>query len=160
MPTRTKFPSEYFDSNPFEGESLDDIYRRLQWGNEPNEVLEIDAPEPLVALGEAAQLVLAHCRLQWDEGEAHLAIGAESNKIYIFPRGAAKIPDEGFEPLGESEQIDYYSDKGAEAGYYYHEHEAPFPQVTAAPGGFFVIEPQVSEDGERSYAVSDEGIIG
>lgn len=160
MPTRDKYPAEYFDSNPFEGESLQGMYKRLQWGNEPREVFEIEAPEPLVALGEAAQLFLPDRILQWEEGEAHLAIGAETNRIYIFPVGSEEIPEDGFKSMGESTQIDYYSDKGKEAGYYYHEHESPFPTVYAAKGGYFVIEPEENEDGTRSYAVSDEGIIG
>ena len=159
MPTRDKFPAEYFDGNPFEGETLEGIYKRLQWGNDPNEVIEIDAPEPLVSLGQAAMLVLADRTLVWEEGEAHLAIGAESNKIYIFPVGARVIPESGYSPMGETEQVDYFSDKGDEPGHYYHEHEEPYPQVFAAPGGFFVIEPEIV-DGTRSYAVSDEGIIG
>lgn len=159
MPGRSDFPDAYFDGNPFDGESLEDMYRRLQWGNDPQEILEIDAPEPLVALGQPAQVILDEYKITWEEGEAHLAVGQHSNRLYIFPAGTTHIPETGYEDLGESEQIDYFSDKGDEAGYYYHEHEAPFPHVLKGPGDIFVIEPETL-DGRRSYAVSDEGIIG
>jgi hypothetical protein len=159
MPGRSDFPSEYFDSNPFDGETVEDMYRRLQWGNEPTEIVEIEAPEPLVSLGCAAKLILQDRAIEWDEEESHLAVGRNSNKLYIFPKGAREIPQDGYAPIGESVQIDYYSEKGSEDGYYFHEHETPYPQVYAAPGGFFVLEPEV-EGETRSYAVSDEGIIG
>jgi hypothetical protein len=159
MPTRDKFPAEYFEGNPFEGKTPIEIYRKIQWGNEPRELLPIDAPEPLIALGEAAQLILGDRVIEWDEGEAHLAIGAESNKLYIFPVGTKRIPESGYEAIGEVEQTDYYSDKGGEPGYYYHEHDAPYPQAFQTAGNCFVIEPE-TEDGVRSYAVGEEGIIG
>lgn len=159
MPGRSDFPAAYFDTNPFDGETVEDMYRRLQWGNEPQEIIEIDAPEPLVSLGCAAKLIMERFSFEWDEDESHLAVGRDSNKLYIFPKGATHIPTTGYEPIGESVQIDYYSEKGGDPGYYYHEHEAPFPQVYEAPGGYFVLEPE-SDDGARSYAVSEEGIIG
>jgi hypothetical protein len=159
MPTRKDFPAEYFEGNPLEGADLEEAYRRLQWGNEPRELIDIDAPEPLVALGEAARLELADRVITWDEGEYHLAIGLETNKVYLFPKDLRVIPDSGYESVGEVEQTDYYSDKGAEEGYYYHEHEAPFPECLMHPSGVIVLEPIETEEG-RSYAVSDEGIIG
>ena len=164
MPTRDKYPKKYFEGNPMEGETPLEIYKRLQWGNEPNEVVEVDAPEPLVALGHVAKLVLEDRIIEWDEGEAFLAVGADSNRLYIFPVGTTEIPHDGYEEVSQADQTDYTSAKGEGEGepkYYFHEHETPFPMVHvhAQSGDIFVIEPE-TVDGERSYAVSDEGIIG
>jgi hypothetical protein len=161
MPTRDKYPRDYFESNPFEGEDPENVYRRIRWGKEPDSVREIEAPEPLVSLGDAAAVVLTQgVACLFDEGEADLAVGVESNKVYIVPKGLEEIPKDNYEYLGESRQIDYISVKGDEDGYYYHEHEKPYPKVYIhAVSGVLVVEPSEHE-GRRSYAVSDEGIIG
>lgn len=159
MPKRNNYPKKYFTGNPLEGEP-EDIYRRIQWGNEPREIIPIEAPEPLVALGEVARLELEDVVFHWDEGEAHIAVGAESNRVYIFSPDEEEIPAEGYREVGQVERTDYYSDKGGEPGYYYHEHEEPYPQcLIHSEKSVIILEPEETEDG-RSYAVSDEGIIG
>ena len=50
------------------------------------------------------------------------------------------------------------SEKGGEAGYYYHDHEKPYPTIYGYEDHFVCI-PARHRKG-RSYAVNDEGIIG
>jgi hypothetical protein len=166
MPIRDSFPKEYFDGNPYEGETPEEAYKRLRWGNEPNEVFEIDAPEPMATIGTVAKLIAQGGSVSYTEAEApYLAVGLETNRVYIVPRrpdgGPVDIPSGPYTDLGLIQQIDYYSDKGGEEAYYYHEHEAPFPSLCIHEGsGVALIEPDEMEDGSRSYAVGDEGIIG
>ena len=166
MPIRDKFPKAYFDGNPYKGESPEDIYRRLRWGNEPRMSFEGNDPESMVSIGEVAQLVFHDVAVTWDESEApYLAIGADSNRLYVVPRDAdgapVEIPSGPYERVEELEQIDYYSDKGQDDAYYYHEHEEPFPVLYIhRESGVCYIEPAEMEDGSRSYAIGDEGIIG
>jgi hypothetical protein len=148
MPTRKDFPKKYFTDNPLEGDPVD-AYRRIQWGNEPTDILSIDAPEPLVALGNAAQLVLGDRRLEFEEGEAFIAIGVESNRVYILPKGTTEVPEDGYESQGEVRQTDYVSGKGGEEAYYFHEHEGPFPDCLLHPSGVIVLEPIETEDCRR-----------
>lgn len=165
MPERDKFPKEYFTGNPLEGDPVD-AYRRLQWGNEPREILEIEAPEPLAVLGDAAQLKFVGGGKQaFEEGEFFLAVGVETNHVYLVPKDAAGKPkdfpqdfDDEMEAIAEIKQTDYTSEKGGDDAYYFHEHEGPFP-VLYGVDGFYVLLPADSEEG-RSYAVNDEGIIG
>jgi len=162
MPERDRYPKEYFEENPFEGENPEDIYRRIRWGKEPDSVREIEAPESLVSMGDAAMVIMTGgLAYAFDEGEADLAIGSESNLVYIVPKGVEEIPHDGYSYLGETSQVDYISVKGDEEGYYYHEHEPPYPTVFMhEETGVLVVLPAEQEDGSRSYAVSDEGIIG
>lgn len=166
MPIRDSFPKEYFDGNPYEGETPEDAYKRLRWGNEPNEVFEIDAPEPMATIGTVAKLIADGGTVEYSEGEApFLAIGLETNKVYIVPMNQdgspVNVPEGPYVDMGRIRQIDYYSDKGGEEAYYFHEHEEPFPFLCIhETSGVALIEPEEMEDGSRSYAVGDEGIIG
>lgn len=164
MPERDKYPREYFEGNPYEAETPWEMYEKLRWGNASQETFEVDAPEAMATLGDVAVLDLGDCQIRFDEDEApYLAVGHESNRLYIVPadeNGPVDIPESGFVDLGEVRQIDYYSDKGGEAAYYYHEHEAPYPRLLIHPCGVMMLEPSEMEDGSRSFAVSDEGIIG
>ena len=54
---RHKFDPEIFTANPLEGRTPEEAYRLLRWGNAARQTFTIQAPEPLVALGELAQLV-------------------------------------------------------------------------------------------------------
>lgn len=165
MPVRDKFPSEYFDSNPLEGEGPHGAYRRLQWGNEPNTTYELEAPEHMAVLGQLAKLVYVGGKKQtFREGEMFVAVGTRTNRVYLVPivRGAPVDFARDFlarcEPLVRLKRIDYYSEKGGESGYYYHDHERPYPMLYT-DGEHFVLEPAAHRGG-RSYAVNDEGIIG
>lgn len=160
MPERDYFPKRYFEANPFERASLTEIYERVQWGNEPDHVREIEAPEAMVKLGDMKLMEIDGAILEWDEGEAVLAIGQESNLLYIIPVDVKEIPVEGYEPFGEVFQTDYLSTKGGDDGHYYHEHEEPYPYLVKHDSGVMVLLPSLLEDGSRSYAVGEEGIIG
>jgi hypothetical protein len=166
MPGRKDFPQAYFDENPYEGLSPEEVYTRLQWGNEPQTLFEVDAPEAMVTLGELAALYTEGDEVDYSEEEApYLALGADSNRLYIVPKDEHGAPVDV--PLGpyvevcELTQTDYYSDKGGESAYYYHEHEDPYPTLYInLQSGVMIIEPAQTEDGARSYAVGDEGVIG
>lgn len=160
MPKKRDFPREYFEGNPFEGMSPQEIYEKIQWGKAPEAIREIDAPEPLVGLGRVARIQTADGRVyEFEDGEKELAVGAYSNMLFVFPVGAEAIPGDGYEPIGVAVQTDYYSEKGDEEGYYYHHHEEPFPTIWTINKEYWLLVPE-SEDGERSYAVAEEGIIG
>lgn len=166
MPVRDLFPKEYFDGNPYEGETPEDAYRRLRWGNEPAETFVIEGPEDMATIGTVAQVITDRGTVKYEEHEApYLAIGLQTNRVYIVPMHEGKpvgaIPDGPYEELATISQIDYYSDKGGEEAYYFHEHEEPYPTIYLdEASGVGVIEPAEMEDGSRSYAVGDEGIIG
>lgn len=166
MPIRDKFPKKYFDGNPYEGETPEEMYRRLRWGNEPTETFDLEMPESMVSLGEVAMVVLDGKSTKFLEHEApYMAIGAASNQIYIVPKDdngqPVDVPVGPYVEIGTIRQIDYYSDKGGTDAYYYHEHEEPFPKVYMhMESGVCVVEPAEMEDGSRSYAVGDEGVIG
>lgn len=165
MPVRDKFPKGYFEDNPFEDLSAEEMYEALRWGNEPAEVFDIDGPEDMATLGTVAMLDLAHGRATFTEEEApYLALGTESNYLYIVPRVNGEpvdIPEGPYVAVGELQQTDYYSDKGGEEAYYYHEHEEPFPTLYMhLETGVCIVEPANMEDGSRSYAVGEEGVIG
>lgn len=164
MPIRDKFPTEYFQGNPLAGESPESAYRRLQWGNNPRNAWTIEAPEPMAVLGELAKLVLGSQVSKFREGAYYVSVGVRSNLVYIVPigrRGPLDFPT-GFmskiEPIGVLTRIDYYSDKGGDKGYYYHDHEKPYPMLYRYKGHMVILP--AKHRGGRSYAVNDEGIIG
>jgi hypothetical protein len=166
MPIRDKFPSEYFAGNPYEGLSPEEIYQKLQWGNDPKAVFEVDAPEPLVTLGDVAMLVSESEQVEFTEDEApFLALGVESNRLYIVPKDEngepIDVPEGPYEEVCQLVQTDYYSEKGGDDAYYFHEHEAPYPTLYIhLETGVMLVEPAETGEGVRSYAVSDEGVIG
>jgi hypothetical protein len=164
MPERDKFPREYFDGNPYEGETPEGAYRRIRWGNEPQEIFDIEAPEPLATIGDLAQLVMEDGTIQFLEHESpFVAVGTHSNVIYFVPKVDGKpmdIPDSGYEFAGFVSRMDYFSDKGGNDAYYYHDHEPPFPILYMHDSGVGMLVPSECEDGSRSYAVGDEGVIG
>ena len=165
MPERDNFPSEYFDGNPYETETPEGTYRRIRWGNEPSEVFSIEAPEPLATLGDVAQICTQSGSTGYSEDEApFLALGTVSNRLYMVPKigkNPVDIPDGPYEYVGTVIQLDYYSDKGGEEAYYFHEHEPPYPRLYMhLESGVCILEPQQLPGGGRSYAVGDEGVIG
>lgn len=172
MPKRSERDSygDVFEGNPYEGVEPLDMYAELQWDKDPEAVWEIDAPEPLVALGELAGFDFGEDIETWSEEDApFLAVGRDSNRLYVLPKdedGApvARVPR--FNPhsprwrcLGPVSQTDYYSDKGNEPAYYYHEHEDPHPTVWEHDSGCRVVVP-ARHKGRRSYAVGKAGIVG
>lgn len=165
MPERDNYPEEYFSGNPFEGKDAFEVYRELRWDNDWNEAFELDAPEPMASIGELARLELDNDIFEWSENEApFLAVGVDSNALYIIPQDSdgnpVDVPTGEYQVIGEVVQTDYYSDKGNEDAYFYHEHEFPYPILAVHPeSGVSVILPQAN-DGRRSFAVSREGIIG
>ncbi len=166
MPIRDRFPKEYFQGNPLNGETPHGAYKRLQWGNEPKDTYRIEAPEPMSVLGELAKLWFPGGKKQtFREGELFVSVGIKSNRVYFVPIGrggrAVDFPKRFYqviEPISELKRTDYYSDKGGEPGYYYHDHEKPYPMLYGADD-HFVLMP-AKHNGGRSYAVNDEGIIG
>lgn len=165
MPERDKFPKEYFDGNPYEDNTPEETYQRIQWGNNPKEIFNIEAPEPLAALGCVAQICTPKGNVQFSEFEApFLALGTYTNKLYFVPKigdEPVDIPYGPYNHIGIVTQLDYYSDKGGAEAYYYHEHEPPYPHLYQnKESGVCVLIPSKCEDGSRSYAVGDEGVIG
>lgn len=166
MPVRDRFPASYFESNPLEGSNPHEAYKRLQWGNSPRNTFKLEAPEPMAALGELAKLFYVGGKVQsFREGELYVAIGTRSNCYYLVPMDGSGRPQDfpknfhsQCEPMAVIRRIDYYSDKGGEAGYYYHDHERPYPTLYGCDD-HFVCVPARHRRG-RSYAVNDEGIIG
>lgn len=161
---------DVFEGNPYDGVEPDSMYRDLQWGNEPNAVWEIDGPEPMVAIGELAGFDWGSEGLElWGEDEApYLAVGRDSNALYVVPRdGDGPIDfvppfdhaDPDWRALGTVRQTDYYSSKGGDDAYYYHNHEAPYPTVWEHTTGVRVVVP-ARHKGRRSYAVGKAGIVG
>ena len=153
-----------FNGNPFKGKSPVSVYKEIQWGNEPNEIIDIESPEPLVALGYLAKLFFTtgH-KLSFRKGLWHLALGIESNNLYLFPKNSTFIPEDehGWNNSGKKlKQTDYYSDKGGDDCYYFHKHESPYPYLFSHESGTaHIIVPQ-NHNGRRSYAVIKEGIVG
>ncbi len=164
--------SEVFDGNPFEDFAPIEMFEDLQWGNPVTNEWEFDAPEPMVALGELAGLGYEGkpAELFDDDGTApFLAVGRDSNDLWVIPKaengGPVDVPefdadDPDWREVGEVSQTDYYSGKGGEDGYYYHNHEGPYPVVWEHVDGCRYIMPAVTNDGMRSYAVGKAGIVG
>lgn len=160
-----------FEDNPFADLPPLEAFAELQWNKTPDAVWNIDAPEPLLAIGDLAGLDWGHDDFElFDESEApYLAVGQDSNMLYIVPKSARGAPLERipkFNPrsrawahLGSVRQTDYYSDKGDDPAYYYHNHERPYPHVWLHTSGVRVIVP-AKHKGRRSYAVAREGIVG
>lgn len=164
MPKRSDrkvFPG-VFGKNPFHGMNPEDIYKEIQWGNSPKEIIDIDAPEALISLGTLARLVFSDGALKFSKNKYNLAIGSNSNLLYIFPTWQNYIPelDENWYGSFLVKEIHYYSDKGGEDCYYYHKHEKPYPLLlTYYDKTAHIIAPQ-KFNGQRSYAVIKEGIVG
>jgi hypothetical protein len=166
VPIRDKFPSEYFANNPLEGETPHGAYKRLQWGNRAKHAWDIESPEPMAVLGRLAKIVFVHGNRQsFDDWRYYVAVGTSSNMVYLVPMDNRRRPEpfpidflRGAEAILRVRQIDYYSEKGGEDGYYYHEHESPYPMLYGNDG-HCLLEP-ARHRGGRSYAVNDEGIIG
>jgi hypothetical protein len=165
MPVRDRFPTDYFDKNPLAGENALGAYRRLQWGNKPRYTWRIEAPEPMAVLGRLAKLVFAGKGQQnYPDWSMFVSVGTRTNRVYLVPmKGRKPVPfplrfNQRCEAIVKLRRIDYYSEKGNEEGYYYHDHEPPFPTLRGL-NDHFVIMP-AKHRGGRSYAVNDEGIIG
>lgn len=164
---RHKFPKGIFKGNPLAGMSAEEAYKLLRWGNAPKQSFTIDAPEPLVAMGEVAAIYLLDGRQQqWEDDGASpfLAIGKHTNIIYFVQRaedgGPARVISSGpYHELGLCRRVDYFSDKGGEPAYYYHDHEPPYPVLFFEPRGTMVLLPQ-AHNGGRSFAVAEGGIVG
>ncbi len=168
MPKRSdrQYFSESFGRNPYESEDLQDMYKRLRWGNKPNRKYPFNAPEPMVTIGEVAKIRCKNgdlCNFEEEYGP-YLAVGRNSNLLYVVPKHPDSrpfdVPDDNYRFVTKIIGIDYFSDKGGEMVYYYHDHEAPYPSLMQHPKGVCFIQPAITEDGLRSYAVDDAGIIG
>jgi hypothetical protein len=157
--------AERFEGNPLEHLEPLEAYEAVRWGNPATELFELEGPEPdVIGLGRLALLELERAVYQWTDQDApYLGIGLQSNRLYAFPVG----PDGGprslegpFENVGEVWETHYTGPKGGEDAYWYHEHEAPYPELYENPHtGAMVIEP-AEYDGGPSYVVGPEGIIG
>jgi len=169
MPKRSErdmFDEKIFEENPFADDKPEAIYRKLKWGNEPKKLFPIDAPEPLVCLGEVAQLIAdnKHVKKYREGSGPFLAIGAHSNYVWFIPqkRGVPvrRVPKNGYVEVCRIRQTDYLSDKGGEDAYYYHKHERPYPMLWMhEKSGCMVLAPALFK-GRKSYAVAIEGIVG
>jgi hypothetical protein len=166
MPRRSdrEIYGNIFDQNPFEDFELEDMYRELRWGNDPQEIFDINSPEPLVALGNLARLKTNVSDLKWNEDESpFLAVGRDSNSLYIIPQDSdgnpLDVPDDGYHVVADIKQTDYFSDKGGDDCYYYHNHENPYPKLLVHDNGVAIIVPTTYKN-KRSYAVGKEGIVG
>jgi len=168
MPKRSEreiFGDKVFETNPFENEDPEKIYNELQWGNDPNEILDIEAPEALVNLGYVAEIHFKREVEKFDEKSYYLAVGADSNFVYFIPCNIQfNIPNfdssNGEWDLGpEVKETHYISDKGGEECYYYHKHEKPYPNIWKHVTGICLLIP-ADLNGQRSYAVIKEGIVG
>lgn len=167
MPIRDKFPSKYFDGNPFEGLNPHEVYKKLQWGNKPKNTWMIEAPEPMCVLGRLAKLRMAQTNREqkFRDYSYYVTTGVYSNHVYFVPivRGHkpasfAKDFLQRAAPIAKISRTDYFSEKGGDEGYYYHDHEPPYPTLLEY-GGHYILAP-AQHRGARSYAVGSEGIIG
>lgn len=163
MPKRSDrkvFPGS-FGANPFTNLTPEEIYKEIQWGNNPKKVISVEAPEPLVFLGYLAKIKFTKGLVSFAKDDYNLAIGSNSNILYIFPVGETNIPevDETWTAGNLVKETHYYSDKGGDDCYYYHKHEKPFPILLSHPDSVHIIAPQ-DFNGQRSYAVIKEGIVG
>lgn len=166
MPIRDKFPKGYFEGNPFDGDSPERLYEKIQWGNRPNDSRAFRAPESMAAIGRLAKLFLIDGRQQeFRDMDYFVAVGGKSNWVYFVPideKGRALDFPKKFwekcEGIGRVIRTDYYSEKGGDKGYYFHDHEKPFPML-CGHGEHYALRP-AKVGGGRSYAVGPEGIIG
>ena len=163
MPERDTY-AHRFTGNPLDRDPLE-AYRTLQWGKAHENTWEHDGPEDLVCLGSLAALELEDGReAKWSERRApFLAVGVSSNDLYAVPKRRngepVSVPDGPYHYVGQVGRTDYYSDKGNEPGYYYHEHQNPYPALYESDGGVLLWRP-ARHRGRRSYVVAKEGIIG
>lgn len=161
-----------FDGNPFEGLNPNQVYKELRWGDVPVEKWKIDSPEPLVSLGELAALFLSRAknpREEWPEDEGpFVAVGTRTNRVYLLPRiedgGPARkvtrFNPKTWQEQGKVRRTDYFSVKGGEPAYYYHDHQSPLPSLWEHPStGVRLLVPAVHK-GKPSYGVVTEGIVG
>jgi hypothetical protein len=165
MPERLKY-AHLFSGNPFEGKDYGEVFSLLHWGNQYNHMIPIDAPEPLIMLGMMARFQLdGGQELHFDDGEAFIAVGHASNRIYVVPRKynrPVNVPKftVGLARVGRVKRTDYLSTKGgAREHYYYHDHEEPLPTLYTHPTGVGYVRP-AKHNGGPSYAVGKEGIVG
>lgn len=165
MPERLRY-AHLFTGNPFAGKGVEETFSLLHWGNRHEHLTEIDAPEPLVMVGMMAALALENgAELRFKSGEAFLAMGHRSNRLYVVPRKNNKPVDvpafsRSMRCIGKVVRTDYLSTKGGnQEHYYYHEHEHPFPTLYTHPTGVGYLRP-ARHNGKASYAVGKEGIVG
>lgn len=166
MPERLKY-AHLFKGNPFASKNVKQTFSLLHWGNAHEYETEIDAPEPLVMLGVMAKFILEgkSTELVFRKGEAFLAVGHKSNRLYVVPRkGNSPIDVPPFsrkmQRVGKVAQTDYWANKGGTTEhYYYHEHEQPYPTLYIHKSGVgYLIAARYN--GGPSYAVGKEGIVG
>lgn len=168
MPEREKY-AHLFERNPFEGKNPTEVFSLLHWGNSHARQWEIDAPEPLVMLGTPKLLISPNSvEFQFADGEAFLAVGTKTNRLYIIPR-VNNLPLRVIPPFSHRtatfvdkiKQTDYLAVKGGNReDYYYHKHEKPYPGLWlnhAAGVGYLIA---ANNNGKPSYAVGKEGIVG
>jgi hypothetical protein len=162
-----------FEGNPYDNHTTEEMYESLRWDNSPNALYEIDAPEPMATIGDVAKLKIKNpvkgkrTYNFKEESAPFLAVGKDSNQLYIVPKDGEyplNVPEldlesDEWEFRGEVKETHYYSDKGEDNAYYYHEHQKPFPELYVHETGVGVLVP-ADNDGEPSYAVIKEGIIG
>lgn len=165
MPERLRY-AHLFTGNPFASKTPQETFSLLHWGNRFERLIEIDAPEPLVMLGMTAALALENgSELRFKSGEAFLAIGHKSNRLYVVPRRNNQPVDvpafsKSLRRIGRVVRTDYLSTKGGnQEHYYYHEHEPPYPTLYTHPTGVGYLRP-ARHNGGASYAVGKEGIVG
>jgi hypothetical protein len=171
MPKRSE-REEYFDkfneNNPYKNKTAHYLYKSLRWGNAAKDAFEIDGPEDMATLGDLAQIKFEDSWLnqKYHESDApFLAVGKHSNYLYIVEKDETfapiNIPSSGYKFVGLAKRIDYYSDKGNEKAYYYHNHEKPYPEVFIhKTKNIMIIKPSILENGMPSFIVREEGIIG
>jgi hypothetical protein len=166
MPERLRY-AHLFKGNPFASKGVRETFNLLHWGISHKHESEIDAPEPLVMLGVMAKFVLEdkQTELVFRKGEAFLAVGHTTNKLYVVPRKGSSTVDvppfkRSYSRVGKVAQTDYWATKGGkEEHYYYHEHEPPYPTLYIHKSGVgYLIAARYN--GGPSYAVGKEGIVG
>jgi hypothetical protein len=159
---REEYSSAFKGENPFKNKNPIEIYNIIQWGNKPKNIFPINAPEPLISLGHLAKLFFEdETYLELDENQVHITIGANSNIIYFFPYGTRSVPSFNKKSWLEGNKIirtDYFSEKGGEPCYYYHNHEIPYPTIWYHKT-VSILLPDTYKN-KPSYAVIKEGIVG
>lgn len=164
---RDRFDARSFETNPFAGKTPHQVYKGLRWGNAPKQTFSIEAPEPLAAMGELASFRTLSGRKDFSEHSGpYVAVGCNSNLVYLIPRKNGRPvhvpsgPKARYVRTEEVKRLDYYSDKGGEDAYYYHDHEKPYPVAYQhRQSGVVILIPR-KHNGRRSYAVVPEGIVG
>jgi hypothetical protein len=164
MPERLRY-AHLFEGNPFKSKSVHETFSLLHWGNQFEHSTEIEAPEPLVMLGMMAAFSLGTRELVFRKGDAFLAVGHNSNRLYAIPRdgkGPVDVPQfsRRMHLVGKVQRTDYWASKGGNTEhYYYHDHEKPYPSLYIHDSGVGYVIP-ARFNGKPSYAVGKEGIVG